>query len=182
MTGFGLYGTALILPLFFQNVLGFSATQTGMALLPGAIATATRMPIASQLIRRIDGRREIAFGLLIFAVSAWWMGGINQNAGYWDVFWPRAMQGFALGFMFVPLTTVDARRDHPREDGQRDRHLHAACASSAGRSDRDPAAAADALPGHRLRGARLRRDAGEPQRRARTCATCTARAARSTTW
>ncbi len=105
VTGFGLYGTALILPLFFQNVLGFSATQTGMALLPGAIATAASMPLASQLIRRIDGRLEIAFGLVIFAASAWWMGGLNQNAGYWDVFWPRALQGFALGFMFVPLST-----------------------------------------------------------------------------
>ena len=63
------------------------------------------MPIASQLVKRLDGRAEIAFGLLVFAVSAWWLGGINQNAGYWDVFWPRALQGFALGFMFVPLST-----------------------------------------------------------------------------
>jgi len=105
VTGFGLFGTALILPLFFQNVLGFSATQTGMALLPGAIATAISMPIVSRLIRTIDGRLLIAFGLAIFAWSAWWLGGINQEAGYWDVFWPRAVQGFALGFMFVPLST-----------------------------------------------------------------------------
>ncbi|MEA2785961.1 MAG: transporter, family, multidrug resistance protein [Candidatus Eremiobacteraeota bacterium] len=106
ITGFGLFGTALVLPLFLQNVLGFTATETGLVLLPGAIATAVSMPIASRLTHHVDGRAMIAFGLLLFAGSAWWMGGINQNSGYWDVFWPRALQGFALGFLFVPLSTA----------------------------------------------------------------------------
>lgn len=106
ITGFGLFGTALVLPLFLQNVLGFTATETGLVLLPGAIATAISMPVASQLTKRVDGRVMIAFGLLLFAGSAWWMGGINQSSGYWDVFWPRALQGFALGFLFVPLSTA----------------------------------------------------------------------------
>jgi len=106
VTGFGLFGTALVLPLFLQNVLGFTATETGLVLLPGAIATAASMPIASRLGTKLDGRGMIAFGLLVFAASAWWMGGINQDSGYWDVFWPRAVQGFALGFIFVPLTTA----------------------------------------------------------------------------
>jgi DHA2 family multidrug resistance protein len=106
VTGFGLFGTALVIPLFLQNVLGFSATETGMALLPGAIATAVSMPIASRLVAKIDGRAMIAFGMLVFAVSAWWMGSLYQQSGYWQVFWPRAVQGFALGFLFVPLSTA----------------------------------------------------------------------------
>ena len=106
ITGFGLFGTALVLPLFLQNVLGFTATETGLVLLPGAIATAASMPIASRLTHHVDGRAMIAFGLLLFAGSAWWMGSINQDSGYWDVFWPRALQGFALGFLFVPLSTA----------------------------------------------------------------------------
>jgi MFS transporter, DHA2 family, multidrug resistance protein len=106
VTGFGLFGTALVLPLFLQNVLGFTATETGFVLLPGAVATAISMPVASRLASRLDGRALIAFGLVLFAVSAWWMGGINQESGYWDVFWPRAVQGFAMGFIFVPLTTA----------------------------------------------------------------------------
>ena len=106
VSGFGLYGTALILPLFFQGVLGFTATEVGFALLPGAIATALSMPIASQLSPRVDGRILIAFGLLVFALSTWWMGALSQDSGYWDVFWPRAVQGFALGFLFVPLSTA----------------------------------------------------------------------------
>ena len=106
VTGFGLFGTALVIPLFLQNVLGFSATETGLALLPGAIATAVSMPIASRLTAKVDGRAMIAFGMLVFAVSAWWMGSLYQQSGYWDVFWPRAVQGFALGFLFVPLSTA----------------------------------------------------------------------------
>jgi len=104
--GFGLYGTALVLPLFLQNVLGFTPTDAGLALLPGAIATMISMLLAPRMLRFIDPRAMIALGLGIFAVGAWWMGGLDQDAGYWDVFGPRALQGLALGFLFVPLSTT----------------------------------------------------------------------------
>ncbi len=106
ISGFGLFGLNLVLPLFFQNVLGFDAWHTGLALLPGAIATAVSMPIAGRLVNIVDARISIAFGLGLFAVGSWQMGGLNQTAGYWDIFWPRTLQGFALGFLFVPLTTA----------------------------------------------------------------------------
>ena len=106
VSGFGLYGLNLVLPLFFQNVLGFDALQTGYALLPGAIATAISMPIAGRLTTVLDPRVEIGIGLAMFAAGSWWMGGLNQYAGFWDIFGPRTLQGFALGFLFVPLTTV----------------------------------------------------------------------------
>jgi MFS transporter, DHA2 family, multidrug resistance protein len=106
VSGFGLFGLNLVLPLFFQNVLGFSAWQTGVALLPGAVATALSMPIAGRLTTIIDGRISIAVGLAMFGAGSWAMGGLTASAGFWDIFWPRAWQGFALGFLFVPLTTV----------------------------------------------------------------------------
>ena len=106
VSGFGLFGLNLILPLFFQNVLGFSAWQTGVALLPGALATAVSMPLAARLTRVVDGRWSIAGGLVLFAIGSWVMGGLTQTAGFWDIFWPRVWQGFALGFLFVPLTTI----------------------------------------------------------------------------
>jgi DHA2 family multidrug resistance protein len=104
--GFGLFGTALILPLFFQIMLGFTAFDTGMALMPGAFATAISMPIAARVINRIDGRWSIVLGMFLFAWSTWLLGDLNTQAGYWHVFWPRVIQGFALGFLFVPLTTI----------------------------------------------------------------------------
>lgn len=106
ITGFGLFGTALILPLFFQTILNFTAFDTGMALLPGALSTAVSMVIIGRILNKVDARMSIAFGMFVFAWSCWWLGGLNTNAGYWDVFWPRLVQGFGLGFLFVPLSTV----------------------------------------------------------------------------
>jgi DHA2 family multidrug resistance protein len=106
VTGFGLFGSSLMMPLYFQNVMGFSAMGTGLALLPGAIATAISMPIAGRLVKWVDARASIAFGLIVFAIGCWMVGGLNQFSAFEDTLWPRAIQGFALGFMFVPLTTA----------------------------------------------------------------------------
>jgi DHA2 family multidrug resistance protein len=106
ISGFGLFGTALILPLFFQTILGFTAFDTGLALLPGALSTAVSMIIVGRLLNRIDARASIAFGFLVFGFSTWMLGGLTTDAGFWDVFWPRLIQGFGLGFLFVPLSTV----------------------------------------------------------------------------
>jgi DHA2 family multidrug resistance protein len=106
VSGFGLYGSALMMPLYFQNVLGFTAMGTGIALLPGAIATAISLPIAGRIGKWIDFRISIAFGLAVFAIGCWMVGALNQQAGFADTLWPRAIQGFAIGFMWVPLTTA----------------------------------------------------------------------------
>jgi DHA2 family multidrug resistance protein len=106
VTGFGLFGTSLMMPLYFQNVLGFDATTTGFALLPGAIATAISMPLANIFVKFVDKRISIALGLVLFAVGCWTMGGLNTQAGFVDTLGPRITQGLALGFLFVPLTTM----------------------------------------------------------------------------
>ncbi|MGB7017236.1 MAG: MFS transporter, partial [Candidatus Cybelea sp.] len=92
--------------IFFQSLLGFTAFDTGLALMPGAFSTAVSMLIIGRILNRIDGRWSIVFGTLLFAWSTWMLGGLSVQAGYWDVFWPRLIQGFALGFLFVPLTTI----------------------------------------------------------------------------
>lgn len=106
VSGFGLFGLNLVLPLFFQNVLGFDATLTGLALLPGALATAISMPIAGRMAKFLDARASIGIGLAMFALGAWMLGYLNASAGIDNIFWPRILQGFALGFLFVPLTTA----------------------------------------------------------------------------
>jgi len=106
VSGFGLYGSALMMPLYFQNVLGFTAMGTGIALLPGAIASAISLPLAGRIGRWIDFRICIAAGLVVFAIGCWMVGGLNQQASFAQTLWPRAIQGFAIGFMWVPLTTA----------------------------------------------------------------------------
>ena len=106
VTGFGLYGTALMMPLYFQEVLGFDATTTGFALLPGAITTAISMPLANIFSKFVDSRVTIGVGLALFAIGCWTMGALNGQAAFYDTLGPRMTQGFALGFIFVPLTTL----------------------------------------------------------------------------
>lgn len=104
--GFGLFGTGLILPLFMQSILGFTAYDSGLALLPGALATAVTMVIAGRVNNKIDPRILILIGFLSFSISTWELGSLSTQAGYWAIFWPRVIQGAGLGFLFVPLTTV----------------------------------------------------------------------------
>lgn len=106
VTGFGLFGSAFVLPLFLQSSLGFTATQTGFALIPGALMTMISMPLVSRLMNKIDGRILIALGMIVFAAGSWMLGGLNAQSGYDDILVPRGLQGFALGFLFVPLSTL----------------------------------------------------------------------------
>ena len=106
VSGFGLYGINLVTPLFFQGPLKLPAYDTGIYLLQGSIATAALIPLVGPITRRIDARIVIGIGLLAFAAGAWLMGGLSADASYWDVFWPRVLQGLALGLLFVPLVAV----------------------------------------------------------------------------
>jgi DHA2 family multidrug resistance protein len=115
VVGFGLFGTSLIMPLFFQTIMGMTAYGTGLALLPGALSTAVAMPIVPRLMKFIDVRWLLTAGALLFAWSCWALGGLNDVAGYWDVFWPRLVQGAGLGLLFVPLTTL-MLADVPRNE------------------------------------------------------------------
>jgi DHA2 family multidrug resistance protein len=106
VSGFGLYGINLVTPLFFQGPLRLPAYDTGIFLLQGSIATAVLIPFVGPITRRVDARLVIGAGLVMFAVGAWMMGNLNADAGYWDIFVPRVLQGVALGLLFVPLVAV----------------------------------------------------------------------------
>ncbi|MEI8354902.1 MAG: DHA2 family efflux MFS transporter permease subunit [Deltaproteobacteria bacterium] len=106
MVGFGLYGSVVMLPLFLQTLMGYSATMAGMVIAPGGLATLLVLPFVGAYIQRHDGRKVIFAGLLLAAVSMYYMQGFNLEASYWDFFWPRVILGVALGFIFPPMTTL----------------------------------------------------------------------------
>jgi DHA2 family multidrug resistance protein len=64
------------------------------------------MPLAGLITARVDARKLVAIGFALGAATLYWLGGINLQAGYWDFFWPQVLQGFAIGLLFVPLTTA----------------------------------------------------------------------------
>jgi DHA2 family multidrug resistance protein len=106
MVGFCLYGSVVMLPLFLQTLMGYSATQAGMVMAPGGLATLVTMPFVGAYIRRHDGRKVILAGLLLGALSMYLMRGFTLEASYWDFVWPRVLLGLALAFIFPPLSTL----------------------------------------------------------------------------
>jgi DHA2 family multidrug resistance protein len=104
--GIGLYAMSFTLPVFLQGNLHMTAEQTGIVLLPGAIATAISMFVVGRFTSRVDPRILITAGALIFATAAWQLSLITGESGRGDFFWPLILRGVGLGLMFVPLTTV----------------------------------------------------------------------------
>jgi DHA2 family multidrug resistance protein len=104
--GVGLYAMSFTLPVFMQNDLHMTAQQTGIVLLPGALATAVSMAVVGRLTARVDARLLVTGGALIFAAAAWKLSLITSQSGADDFFWPLILRGIGLGMMFVPLTTL----------------------------------------------------------------------------
>jgi DHA2 family multidrug resistance protein len=104
--GFGLYGSLVLIPIFLQELLGYSSTDAGVAMLPRGLGSFLTMPLVGVLMSKIEPRKMLAGGFLGAAFSMYMLARLNLNAGYWDVFWPQLIQGVSMGFLFVPLTTV----------------------------------------------------------------------------
>jgi DHA2 family multidrug resistance protein len=115
--GFVLYGTTAMLPLFLQTVLGYSALQSGLSVSPRGIGAMASMMAAGILVRYIDGRLLMAFGFVLLGYSTWMLGQISLDIGMASVILPNVISGFAMGFIFVPLTTMTLSRLRKQEIG-----------------------------------------------------------------
>jgi len=104
--GVGLYASVFTLPVFLQGNLRMTAQQTGIVLLPGALATAFSMAIVGRLTNKFDPRILITIGALLFAGAMIRLSRITGESGSFDFFWSLIMRGIGLGMMFVPLTTI----------------------------------------------------------------------------
>jgi DHA2 family multidrug resistance protein len=113
--GFVLYGSTVLLPVWLQTLMGYSAMQAGMAMLPRGLGSFLFMPIVGILMSKIEPRKLLGTGLVVSAFSLFSLSRLNLNAGYWDIFWPQLLQGTAMGLLFVPLTTI-TNGGIPREE------------------------------------------------------------------
>ena len=115
--GFVLYASLLLLPIFLQTLLGYSALDAGIAMAPRGLGSFLMMPVVGTVLGRFDPRKVLACGLTIAAWTLYELGRLNLNAGYWDIFWPQFIQGAALAMLFVPLTTATMDRISREEMG-----------------------------------------------------------------
>ena len=104
--GIVLYGTIAMLPLFLQTLMGYSAVASGMAVSPRGFGAIASMLIVGRLINRIRGRYLVMFGFAVLGYSIYQFSKINLEISISSIVWPNIISGFAMGFIFVPLTTM----------------------------------------------------------------------------
>ncbi len=95
-----------LMSLFMQELLGFTATRTGLALMPRTLLMILVMPIVGRLYGRVPTRLLIASGLLITGLGVYQMGSLSLDTRAEDIVVAIAMQGLGTSLLFVPLNTV----------------------------------------------------------------------------
>src|SRR5438309_3337811 len=105
VVGFGMFSGMLLVAVFTQQLLGYDAWTSGLVLAPGGLGNICSL-FASGIVTRVDQRVMLGFGCLLNAMSLYMMTSLTLGMDYWALALPRFIQGFALGFVFVPLSTL----------------------------------------------------------------------------
>ncbi|HVB17368.1 MAG TPA: DHA2 family efflux MFS transporter permease subunit [Stellaceae bacterium] len=106
LIGIPLYGTMTLLPLMLQNLMNYPVVTTGLVTAPRGIGTMVAMILVARLIGKIDTRLIILSGILITVAAMWQMTGFSLQMGMGPIITTGLLQGFGLGFIFTPLSTV----------------------------------------------------------------------------
>jgi DHA2 family multidrug resistance protein len=106
VTGVVVFGTTQFIPQLLQQVLGYTATNAGMALTVGGLATVLVMPVAGFLAGRADPRLLLGLGLLIQVFAVWNMSHLDAQISFDDASRARLFSAVGLPFMFVTVTSL----------------------------------------------------------------------------
>ena len=105
--GFGLYGSVFVFPIFCQNLLGFSAEQTGLILFPGGLCTIVMMPFIGRALKAgIPAQYMATIGMALFFVFTTMLSRSTLASGTGDFNLPLIIRGVGMALLFVPLTTL----------------------------------------------------------------------------
>jgi DHA2 family multidrug resistance protein len=115
--GFVLYGTTALLPLFLQTLMGYPALDSGLAVSPRGIGSLASVIVVGVLMNYVDSRILLACGFAFVAYSAFLLGQINLGISMASVVVPNLINGFAGGFIFVPLTVMTMSHLRKQEIG-----------------------------------------------------------------
>ena len=118
--GFGLYGSTFIIPLYTQSILGWTAQQAGMLMVPAALTTAFMMPIIGNLLQKgVPQQYLVAAGMLLFSIFTFWGYFIlTPDTDTDNFFWMLIVRGMGLGMLFIPITALSLSTLKGQEIGQ----------------------------------------------------------------
>ena len=106
MLGFALLGSTLLLPLFSQTLLGYTAQEAGLSLMPGGFTIIILLPLVGFLLSRYTPRYLLLLGLCILAYSLFHMTGFNLQMNFREIATARVIQAAGMAFLFVPINTA----------------------------------------------------------------------------
>lgn len=115
VVGMALYGALFAVPIFAATVMRYTAQDVGLLLLPGALASAFMMPIASMLVRKVDARVLLFIGSIVLAIAVLWLGKLTPSSSEDSLFAPLLVRAFGTICMFLPLSLL-ALGSIPKED------------------------------------------------------------------
>ncbi|MGC4099947.1 DHA2 family efflux MFS transporter permease subunit [Ferruginibacter sp.] len=116
ISGIGLFSSVFLTPVFAQRLLGFTPTQTGLLLLPGALLAIGGLIISARLLQRgVSPLYMIAAGVALFILFSWKMSGFNLDAGASGITAALIFRGLGLAIITVPLTTLAVSALEPKD-------------------------------------------------------------------
>jgi MFS transporter, DHA2 family, multidrug resistance protein len=104
--GIILNGSMVLLPTMMQDLLNYPVVTAGWIMAPRGVGTMISMFLVVRFVGRVDTRVIILVGLAIVALSLWQMTGFSLLMGEWPIILSGFVQGFGLGFVFTPLSTI----------------------------------------------------------------------------
>ena len=113
--GFGLYASTYLMPVFLGRVRGYSSAQIGATVFVAGLAMGCGAPIAARLSNRADPRLVVGVGFALFALGLWLLSGVGSEWGFWELFTPQIVRGFAVLLCIVPTVGLGIGGAAPSE-------------------------------------------------------------------
>ncbi|MNS62562.1 Multidrug export protein EmrB [compost metagenome] len=118
VVGLGLFGSTFLVPVFLGNMLGYSALQIGLVLLPGSLLMGVMMLVSGKLSDLIDGRILVAVGLMIYVVGIYTQSLADIGSPEQFYMWAQVWRGLGMGLVFSPLTAIALAKVPPAQIAQ----------------------------------------------------------------
>jgi DHA2 family multidrug resistance protein len=107
--GIALFGVVFLFPVYAQNLLGWTAWQSGLGSLPSSVATAITMAVTGQIIWHTGPRILFMTGMVMMVGTLWAMGSWTLHTSALDIYLTQALRGVSSGLLFVPLSAATLR-------------------------------------------------------------------------